>query len=104
MVDPSSVTYVLDRMESRGWLRRAADHADRRAWRIVLTAAGRDLHRQVAPLYFAALQETLRGFEPGKIEPLTEALGKIQEAAHAAVDTVLATKPRRGSGAQRSTP
>lgn len=104
VVDPSSITYVLDRMEARGWLRRVADHDDRRASRIVLTAAGRDLHRQVAPLYFAALQETLRGFSPDKIGPLTEALGKIQEAAHAAVDTVLATTPRRRQTPRRPNP
>jgi MarR family transcriptional regulator for hemolysin len=104
VVDPSSITYVLDRMEARGWLRRAADHEDRRASRIVLTAAGRDLHGQVAPLYFAALQATLRGFAPDKIGPLTEALGKIQEAAHAAVDTVLATTPRRRRPTRRSNP
>jgi DNA-binding MarR family transcriptional regulator len=89
VVDPSSTTYVLDRMEVLGWLRRHADPRDRRATLIGLTAAGRKLHRRVTPCYVAALRETLRGLDGAKIVPLTAALGEIQQAAHAAVTTVL---------------
>ena len=94
MVDASSTTYVLDRMEARGWLERHDDQTDRRAWRVVLAPAGRRLHAQVAPLYAAALRETLRGLNATKVGPLTAALDDIQRSAHAAVDTVLA-RPRK---------
>lgn len=104
VVDPSSITYVLDRMEELGWLRRAADRQDRRASRVVLTAAGRELHRRVAPLYLAALRQTLHGFGPGGIEPLIRSLGEIRQAAHAAVDTVLAAPRPRRDPARRAQP
>jgi DNA-binding MarR family transcriptional regulator len=95
VVDASSTTYVLDRMEAAGWLRRRDDAHDRRASRIVLTPEGRRKHAAVAPLYAAALRETLRGLDPAKIAPLADALGEIQRAAHAGVSRVLHAAPRR---------
>lgn len=104
VVDPSSITYVLDRMEDLGWLRRATDTVDRRAWRIVLTPQGCELHSRVAPLYVAALRQTLRSFAADRIEPLTHALSEIQNAAHAAVDSVLTAPPQRGRPNHRTKP
>lgn len=104
VVDPSSVTYVLDRMEALGWVRRATDDADRRAWRIVLTAAGRELYARVEPLYAAALRKTLEKFDAASIIPLTRALGEIQQAAHAAVESVLIAAPAPKRRAARRTP
>lgn len=104
VVDPSSTTYVLDRMETLGWLRRADDHDDRRAWRIVLTPAGRKLHERVAPLYAAALQQTMRGLDATRLAPLADALGEIQHAAHAAVDSVLTTQPQKRRPTRRIKP
>lgn len=98
VVDPSSTTYVLDRMEAVGWLRRVDDADDRRVWRIVLTPSGRALHTQVIPLYRAALRATMRGLPADQIAPLTKALGQIQDAATAAVESVLdqpAVAPRK---------
>ena len=104
VVDPSSVTYVLDRMEELRWLRRATDAADRRALRIVLTASGRELHSRVTPLYVMALRQTLRSFDAGRIEPLTRALSEIQQAAHAAVDSVLTAPPPARRPGHRTKP
>lgn len=95
VVDASSTTYVLDRMESLGWLQRRDDQADRRAWRIVLTPAGRALHDRVMPIYVTALRNMLRGLDPTVIGPMTRTLEEIQRAAHEAVETVLAVNPRR---------
>jgi len=93
VVDPSSTTYAMDRMEELGWLRRQDDREDRRALRIAVTPAGRAVYARVAPLYLAALRETLRALGPTRIAPLTAALGQIQQAAHAAVTTVLDSAP-----------
>lgn len=99
VVDASSTTYVVDRMESFGWLRRLDDQADRRAWRIVLTRAGREMHSEVAPIYAAALRSMLQSLDRGAIAPLCASLEAIPRAARSAVDTVLgaevAARPRR---------
>ena len=89
VVDASSTTYVLDRMEALGWLERGEHASDRRAWCIRLTPAGRRLHARVAPLYAAALHEVLRDFDARGIGLLVRGLGDIQHAAAAAVDRVV---------------
>ncbi len=93
VVDPSSATYVVDRMVELGWVKREEDPEDRRAWCIGLTPLGRKFHGQVAPLYLAALREMARGLDPQVIVPLTAALHEIQRAAHGAVSTILASSP-----------
>ncbi|MBS0632165.1 MAG: MarR family transcriptional regulator [Verrucomicrobia bacterium] len=99
VVEASSTTYVLDRMEALGWLKRVADEADRRAMRIVLTKSGRNLYARVAPLYVAALRGMLASLDPKTVAPLADTLAGVQAAAHDAVDRVLtaaaAKKPAR---------
>ena len=92
VVDPSSTTYLMDRMEELDWLQRLEDKRDRRATLLLLTPAGREMHKRVAPLYAAALRETLRGLDTARIAPLADALVEIQQAAHAAVDSVLSSR------------
>jgi len=53
---PTTLTSVLDRLERKGLLMRALDHADRRSFRIVLTAAG----RRTATTVQAAVRELER--------------------------------------------
>lgn len=89
VVDPSSVTYLLDRMEDLGWVKRADDKEDRRAWRILLTPAGREMHKRVEPLYLDALERTLEGVDSRRITQMADALLEIQVAARAGVDQVL---------------
>jgi MarR family 2-MHQ and catechol resistance regulon transcriptional repressor len=52
----SNVTGLVDRLEARGLVRRAANPLDRRVWRIELTAAGGRLISQVLPSYYAAAE------------------------------------------------
>jgi DNA-binding MarR family transcriptional regulator len=51
VVDRSNVTGLVDRMESAGLVRRENDAADRRVYRVRLTAAGKKLWQKVAPGY-----------------------------------------------------
>ena len=95
VVDPSSTTYLLDQMEAKRWLKRTDDRVDRRAWCVVLTAAGRKLHARVEPDYVAALREMMRGLDAGSIPQLTRALTEIQAAAELAVRRVIESRPRR---------
>src|SRR5690349_6975207 len=45
--DSSNVTGLVDRLEARGLVARAASPADRRVRQIVLTAAGRKMHQRL---------------------------------------------------------
>jgi DNA-binding MarR family transcriptional regulator len=55
---PSTLTGVLDRLERRGLIERAANPADRRSFVIRLTPAGRPASARVAEA-FAALEQRL---------------------------------------------
>lgn len=43
LVSSGTISNRLDRLESRGWLRREPDETDRRGVRVVLTVAGREV-------------------------------------------------------------
>lgn len=95
VVDPSSTTYLVDQMEAKGWLKRTDDRTDRRAWRVVVTAAGRKMHQRVEPDYAAALREMMHGLDARSLPTLTKTLTEIQAAADAAVHKVLAARPTK---------
>lgn len=101
VVEASSTTYVLDRMEELGWLKRVKEEADRRAFRIVLTKSGCILHARVAPVYAAALRGMLASFESATIAPLADTLTSLQTAAHDAVDRVLAANAAKKPALRR---
>lgn len=93
VVDPSSTTYVLDQMEKRGWIKREREPSDRRAHRILIGAAGKRLHAQVSPLYHAALKEMSEGISDRDAELVSRTILKVQYAAEAAIDRVMANNP-----------
>jgi DNA-binding MarR family transcriptional regulator len=53
----SNVTGLVDRLEARGLVRREETPGDRRAYRVVLTDAGRALIQSVLPYYYRAAEE-----------------------------------------------
>ena len=57
-LDSGTLTPLLKRMESAGWLQRRRDSADERRVRIVLTAAGRELREKLAGIPECMLQQS----------------------------------------------
>ena len=57
-LDSGTLTPLLKRMESAGWLQRQRDSADERRVRIVLTAAGRELREKLAGIPECMLQQS----------------------------------------------
>jgi DNA-binding MarR family transcriptional regulator len=62
VLSPPAMSRFVDRLEAAGCVRREPDPDDRRAQRVVLTAAGLDLLRRMWPVYAAGIA---RHFEPG---------------------------------------
>jgi DNA-binding MarR family transcriptional regulator len=58
----SNVTGLIDRLEQRGLVCRKENTADRRAYRVVVTAAGRKLLAEVLPAYYQAAEAVWSGF------------------------------------------
>ena len=53
----SNVTGLVDRLEARGLVQRRDSAHDRRAYRVVLTTAGKKLVQQILPRYYAAAEQ-----------------------------------------------
>ena len=53
----SNVTGLVDRLEARGLVQRHDSAHDRRAYRVVLTRAGKKLVQQILPRYYAAAEQ-----------------------------------------------
>ena len=81
VVDRSNVTGLLDRMEKAGWVKRTDDPADRRVYRILLTAAGRKLWAKVSPKYEYGVAAVTRGLSAAQMKAGMELLQRLEKAA-----------------------
>src|SRR5947209_7830446 len=70
----SNVTGLVDRLEGRGLVRRRNQARDRRAYRVVLTPAGRNLVRQILPYYYAAAERVWGELSPRRTDQLIDEL------------------------------
>jgi DNA-binding MarR family transcriptional regulator len=64
-LDGSTITGILDRMESRGLLKRQPDPTDRRAIRVVLSDKGRELEKPLGEVVKISNQEVFQEDEAG---------------------------------------
>jgi DNA-binding MarR family transcriptional regulator len=77
----SGLTRLVDRLEKAGLLRREPDPSDRRGAFAVLTDEGRDMLRQMWPVYAAGIAEHFgRHVSDEEAHELTEALSRILAA------------------------
>lgn len=65
---------LLDRLESKNWIRRENDPADRRAKRIYLTSDVEPLVREMRQHAAQVRAEALNGFSPGQQDQLVDLL------------------------------
>jgi MarR family transcriptional repressor of emrRAB len=57
----SNITGLVDRLETRGLVKRKPETADRRAWRVTLTGSGSKLLSRVLPDYYKLSEELWDG-------------------------------------------
>ncbi|GAA2876896.1 hypothetical protein GCM10010472_38160 [Pseudonocardia halophobica] len=76
-VDRTVMTYLLDELEGAGLVERRPDPADRRARRIVLTAAGRERLCELDRRLREAEERLLAPLEPAERDTLRELLRRL---------------------------
>ena len=86
----SNVTGLLDRLERRGLVARREVAADRRAYSVVLTAAGVRLLRDILPRYY---QDAARVWERLPARRAAELIADLQQVAQNAQE-IAAEVPR----------
>jgi MarR family transcriptional regulator, organic hydroperoxide resistance regulator len=72
--DRTNVTRMLDVLETGGYIRRARDARDRRAYRISITEKGSALLLRLVPLAIRTNEEAARGLGAKEIQALTDML------------------------------
>jgi DNA-binding MarR family transcriptional regulator len=78
MVTGGNVTGITDALEREGLVVREADPADRRAWRVRLTSAGRRSFRAMADEHEKWIVQMFAGLPGRDITQLNELLGRVK--------------------------
>src|SRR2546425_6485321 len=73
----SNVTGLVDRLEARGRVRRRESANDRRAYRVVLTSAGRKLVQRILPRYYEAAEKVWGGLSVHRANQLVAELDRV---------------------------
>lgn len=73
----SNVTGLVDRLETRGLVKRTADPKDRRVYRVVLTTAGNALLEKILPTYYQAAEDVWDGLSLARSKALLDDLTKL---------------------------
>ncbi|KAB7791389.1 MarR family winged helix-turn-helix transcriptional regulator [Bifidobacterium leontopitheci] len=77
ILDKSTMTGLLKRMETRGLVRREASETDRRSYRVFLTKLGRDYAARIAAIMQDADAQATRGMAPVEAVALNTALRQV---------------------------
>ncbi|MGI8554367.1 MAG: MarR family winged helix-turn-helix transcriptional regulator [Dehalococcoidia bacterium] len=76
--EAQSVTSLVDRLESRGLVRRVPDSKDRRVINVELTPDGESLFDRIYPAAHQGISEIFAGLNPRELHALTDSLRKLR--------------------------
>ena len=88
----SNITGLVDRLEQRRLVARRDVDADRRAYRVVLTAAGAALLRQILPHYHRAAEQAWGDISGKRAAQIVADLATVTETAARLAEQPLAKK------------
>ena len=84
-IEPITLSRIIDRLEEAGLVERVADPADRRAWRLHVTARARPLVEKLRAVADEMIADAFAGIDPKDIETTRAVLGRVRENATRAV-------------------
>ena len=76
-VDTGTMTRMLDRLETKGFVTRNRSEEDRRVVKVELTKAGREIVKLIPPTVCAVLNSHLRGFSEEEFETFKDLLRRF---------------------------
>ena len=78
-VEPISACRIIDRLEEAGLVERQRDPADRRAWRLSLTAKAEPIRERLRELAEEMSLEAFAGLSDEQLESLRAAMARIRD-------------------------
>jgi DNA-binding MarR family transcriptional regulator len=82
-IEKASAGRLIDRMETKGWLRRQSDPGDRRINRLHLTPAANRLHAAIWPIAEATVDEALGDLSAKERRALTGLMTRVKSKLQA---------------------
>ena len=80
-IEPITLSRIVDRLEEAELVERVADPADRRAWRLHVTARAQPLIAKLRTVADQMIAEAFAGIDPKDIEITRQVLGRVRENA-----------------------
>ena len=80
-IEPITLSRIVDRLEEAALVERVADPADRRAWRVHVTAEAEPLIAKLRSLADELIAEAFFGIDPKDIGITRAVLGRVRENA-----------------------
>ena len=80
-IEPITLSRIVDRLEEAGLVERVADPADRRAWRLHVTARAQPLVEKLRAVADEMIAEAFAGIDPKDIQITRTVLERVRENA-----------------------
>jgi DNA-binding MarR family transcriptional regulator len=80
-IEPITLSRIIDRLEEGGLVERVADPADRRAWRLHVTAKAQPLVEKLRAIADDMIAEAFAGIDAKDIDITRQVLGRVRENA-----------------------
>src|SRR6478752_1029424 len=80
-IEPITLSRIVDRLEEAGLVERLADPADRRAWRLHVTAKAQPLIEKLRAIADQMISEAFAGIDPEDIAITRTVLERVRENA-----------------------
>jgi len=78
-IEPITLCRIIDRLEEAGLVERRRDPADRRAWRLSLTASAEPILEGLRAIATELAAEAFDGLEPAQISAVRSGLARIRD-------------------------
>lgn len=78
-IEPITLCRIVDRLEEAGLVERTRDPADRRAWRLTVTAQAQPLIHKLQAVGAKLVDEAFAGIDPEQIEIARQVLARVRE-------------------------
>ena len=78
-IEPITLSRIIDRLQDAGLVERIGDPADRRAWRLQVTAEAQPLIEKLKAIGAELVADALAGIDPGEVEITRQVLGRVRE-------------------------
>src|SRR6185295_1635489 len=80
-IEPITLTRIIDRLQEAGLVARTADPADRRAWRLHVTAKAQPVVEKLRDIAEEMTTDAFAGVDPKDIETTRRVLAQVRERA-----------------------